>query len=135
MANIEKIKTDISKETDGAWVPFVLGIELKIARAGNPKYKECIRKLVVPVTDSIRDESLTKDEFVDILIKARAKTILLDWKNLDDKDGNPIPYSAAKAEEFFRDPELQDFYKFVVATSESSADFKKALIEDAEKNL
>jgi len=133
--NIERIKTDVSKETDGTWVPFVLGIELKIARAGNPKYKECIRKLVEPVTKEIRNETATLEDFADILIKVRAKTILLDWKNLDDKDGNPIPYSSVKAEEFFRDPELQDFYKFVVATSESSADFKKALIEDAEKNL
>ncbi len=134
MANIERIKTDISKETDGTWVPFILGIELKIARAGNSKYKECIRKLIEPVTKDIRDETATLEDFADILIQVRAKTILLDWKNLDDKDGKPIPYSAAKAEEFFRDLELQDFYKFVVATSESSADFKKVLIEDAEKN-
>ena len=67
-------------------------------------------------------------------MEVRAKTILLDWKNIEDANGNIIPYSSEKAAEFFKDPELKDFYDFVVAISENANQYKKDLIESSEKN-
>lgn len=135
MANIESIKTSIKKEEDGVWVDFIMGIELKIARSRNPKYQELLRKLVEPQRKDIRDDKLTIDELADIVLQVRAKTVLLDWKNIEDSDGKAIPYSPEKAAEFFRDPELNDFYTFVVAISENADQYKKDIIKDSEKNL
>lgn len=131
--DIERIKTDIKKEEEGVWIDFAEGIRLKIARARNIKYMEYLRDLVEPVRGDIRHDKLEAESFAEILLKVRAKTILLDWKNIEEA-GKPVLYSVEKAEEYFRNPELKDFYKFVVAVSENADQYKKDLIEDAEKN-
>ena len=134
MASIEKIKTDVKLEADGKWVDYTLGIRLRIARAGNPAYLEAMRRLTEPMRQEIREKKLTIEDFTEILLKVRAETILLNWENIEDKDGATIPHSPAKVEEFFRDEELKDFYKFVVDVSENSAEYVKQVIEESEKN-
>jgi len=134
MANIESIKTDLDKEVNGVWVEFAEGIELKIARARNPKYQELVRSLVEPKRKEIREDNFSTDKFADILLEVRAKTILLDWRNIEDRKGNTIPYSSIKAIEFFKDPELKDFYTFVVTISENADQYKKDVIADSDKN-
>lgn len=134
MANIESIKTDVKKEESGVWVDFAEGIELKIARARNPKYQELLRNLVEPKKKDIRDDKLTIEQLADVVLEVRAHTVLLDWKNIEDNDGVAIPYSPAKAMEFFRDPELKDFHTFVIAISENADQYKKDLVKDSEKN-
>ena len=134
MANIERIKTSVDKEENGVWVDFAEGIQLKIARARNPKYQEFLRDLVEPKRVEIREDKISIDDFNDILLQVRAKTVLLDWKNIEDNEGKAISYSLEKALEFFRDPELKDFYQFVVAISENADQYKKGVIKNSEKN-
>lgn len=134
MANIEKIKTDSQKEIEGVWVDFALDIKLKIARARNPKYTELVRNLTEPIRVKMRDDTIEMDELNEILLQVRAKTILLDWQNIEDKDGATISYSPEKVEEFFRDPELRDFYKFIIAVSENADQYRKDLVKESEKN-
>ena len=134
MANIECIKTDELKEIEGVWVDYVLGIRLKVARSRNPKYQEELRNLVDPEKKNIREDKLDIQEFANLLNKVRARTILLDWENIDNKDGSPIPFSIAQSEEFFADPELKDFCSFVVAISENADQYAKEVLEDSVKN-
>jgi len=133
MTNINKIKTDISKQNDGTWVDFLMGIRFKIARARNPKYNEMMRKLTENMRLDMREGKFDTKEFNDMLIVVRAHTVLLDWENIDEDD-KPVPYSVEKAMEYFRNPELNDFYTFVVSISESAEAYKKDLVKDAEKN-
>lgn len=134
MANIERIKTDESKETSGVWVDYILGIRLKIARSRNPKYQEELRNLVDPKTKDIREEKLDVQVFADLLNTVRARTILLGWENIDDKGGNPIPFSIEQSEKFFADPELKDFCLFVVAVSENADQYAKEVLDESVKN-
>lgn len=134
MANINAVKTDITKETEGVWEEFILGIKVKVARSRNSRYQEVLRARVDPLKKGIREDSVSIEDLNDILLEVRAETILLDWENIEDKDGNSIPYSKEQAIKFFKDPELKDFYIFIVAVSESSEAYKKDLIKDAEKN-
>ena len=134
MADINSIKTSVDKEENGVWVDFAEGIQLKIARARNPKYQEVLRNLIEPHKKDIRDDKLELEDIEVILLEIRAKTILLDWKNIEE-DGKAVPYSVAKAMEYFKDPELKDFYVFVVTISENADQYKKDLIKDSEKNL
>lgn len=137
MAKLNELKTDVKKETNGMWLDFALGIRLKIARARNPNYQELLRELTEPHRSDLRKDQVEQkviDATADILKQVRAKTILLDWENIEDEKGVEIPYSPEKALEFFRDPELKDFYSFVVISSEDRDNFKKNLVEDSEKN-
>jgi len=135
MANIALIKTDLQKETQGVWIDFEVGIKLKIARARNLAYRELMTKLTEPHRKTIREGGMEFEELEDILKQVRAETILLDWRNIEDEAGNIITYSAKQALEFFRDPELRDFYTFVIVQSENMENFKKELVKDSEKNL
>ena len=134
MASIESIKTDVKLEVDGKWVEYVFGIRLKIARAGNSAYNEAMRNLVDPIKAEIREEKLTIEDFAELLLTVRAKTVLLGWENIEDKEGKCITYSPEKAEEFFKDPELKDFYTFVVGISEDQAQYAKRVDEESVKN-
>ena len=134
MANIESIKTDLKKETEGVWVEFELGIRLKIARARNVAYLELMRKTMEPRRKTIREGGMELEELQDLLKGIQAKTVLLDWENIEDKDGKSIEYSSEQALAFFNDPELRDFYTFVVTQSENMEHFKKELVKEAEKN-
>lgn len=135
MANIESIKTDLQKEDKGVWIDFELGIRLKIARSRNSAYRELMRQLTEPHLKDIREGGLKIEVLEDYLRQVRAKTVLLDWENIEDVHGAPIEYSSEQALVFFNDPELRDFYTFVVMASENMENFKKKLIKDAEKNL
>lgn len=134
MANIEKIKTDSQKEDNGVWIDFEEGIRLKIARARNSAYRELLRQLTEPHRKTIREGDAELELLENLLRQVRAKTILLGWENIEDKDGNSIEYSSEQALAFFKDTELRDFYTFVILESENMENFKKELIEDSEKN-
>ena len=134
MANIEQIKSDLKKETEGVWVEFELGIRLKIARARNVAYLESMRKIMEPRRKTIREGGMEIEELQDLLKQVQAKTVLLGWENIEDKDGESIAYSSDQALTFFNDPELRDFYTFVVTQSENMENFKKELVKDSEKN-
>lgn len=134
MASIESIKTDVSKEVEGVWVNYGSGIKLLIARARNSKYQDVLRELIDPLKKGIREDSVKITDLEDVLLRVRARTILLGWKNIEAADGSEIVYSHEAAEKFFKDPELRDFYIFVVTVSESADRYKKELVEAAEKN-
>lgn len=133
MANINLVKTDIDKETNGVWIEFAEGIQLKIARSRNTKYQEEIRRLIDPIKGELRKDVISTEKFADLLLRVRAKTVLLDWKNIEE-DGVEVPYSVEKAIEYFKNPELKDFYGFVITISEGSEKYKKDIIKDSEKN-
>jgi len=133
MADINSIKIDLKKEIEGIWVDFAEGIQLKIARVRNVKYIELLQNLIEPYRKNIREDKVKAEDFADILLEVRAKTILLDWKNIEE-NGKSIPYSVEKAIEYFKNPELKDFYNFVVIVSENADQYKKDLIKDSEKN-
>jgi len=134
MACIEKIKSDLKKENEGVWIPFAEGIELKIAKARNPCYLDKLYALVQPHRQSIRDDTINADALEGILKTVRAETVLLGWKNIEDKNGQTISYSSKQALEFFNDPELKELYAFVVITSERTELYRKDLVKESEKN-
>lgn len=133
MPGLKSIKTSASHELNGIWTNYQ-GIKLLVARSGNLNYCEAMRNLVEPIKKEIREDKTTVEDFAELLIQARSKTVLLGWENLTDDDGKEIPYSSDKAAEFFRDPELHDFYKFVVAVSEDSGRYAKEANEESVKN-
>jgi len=101
MANIDSVKTDIDKETNGVWVDFAAGIQLKIARSRNLKYQEEIRRLLEPAVGEMRNEIITTEAFAALLLRVRAKTVLLDWKNIEE-NGVTVPYSVEKAIKYIK---------------------------------
>ena len=79
-------------------------------------------------------KELTDEQRIDVQKEVAAQTILVDWKGVEDDDGQPIPYSSDTALEWFRDKELWRLWNFVFMQSFEEENFRKEQIQDAEKN-
>lgn len=133
MADIGRVKTDTKKEVEGIWVDFAEGIRLLIARAGNYKYEQLLSSLTEPHLKKIRAGLYDQEKYDKLVKRARSETILLDWENIEE-DGQTVPYSPQKALEWFLDPELKDFYNFVVMKSQDVDSYRKDVEGDSVGN-
>jgi hypothetical protein len=134
MAKLSSIKTDLSKVADGVWVTYGdTDIELLIASTESRPYKRARDRLMKPHLRQVR-KRMTGEEILDVIKPAVAKHILLDWRNLQDDDGQLISYSPEKAMEFFENPALGDFYTFILEVAGETAMFRQQDLEDAAGN-
>lgn len=129
MGNINAVRMDLDKEVQGTWVPFRdTDIELKIARWNNPTYVEAEQRVIEQRKVTLGAKELTDDQLLDARKEAASETILVDWRNVEDDDGS-VEYNHAKALEYFRDPELQSLWTFVVLESMKDTNFRKQRLE------
>ena len=83
--------TDSNKEVKGVWHDdFGDGLEVKIARIGNPIYQKTFNDISKPHRKAIRRGTLKDETAEKLLIKAMAKAIVLDWKGLSE-NGSEVP--------------------------------------------
>ena len=143
--NIKQLSFDRSKEQNGVWVdengivvptPEGDGLFLKIARLGNPGYKEHLRKLGKPHQRKIRKGNVKIELVEELSKKAIAKHVLLDWKNLQDENEKgklvDVPFSEKKALEYLK--QYEEFYEMVVEFATDAELFRQELQEDSEGN-
>jgi hypothetical protein len=62
-----------------------------------------------------------------LLREVYAETVVLDWENVEDADGNPMPFNAANAVKLFTD--LPDLFRDIQEQSQRSALFRAELLE------
>jgi hypothetical protein len=120
---ISRFATDLDLEENGVWVDIGEGAELLVARVGNPRYSEAIRKLTKPVRQQLRNDTLPADKMDEIMLKAFSETILLDWKGIEDDNGKPIKYSTENAYQLMRD--LKDFRAIVDEIARAGEAYRK----------
>ena len=126
--NIEKLRAT----NDGVWAECGGGLRIKVARMGNPAYEESIRKSAKPFMRQMRLGTMNVEDMEGLAMKAIAKHIILDWENLDDNDGTPIPFSPDKALELFK--EYHDFYTMVKEVSGEAEIFRSDEMDEAAGN-
>ncbi|MBB76531.1 MAG: hypothetical protein CMJ75_18660 [Planctomycetaceae bacterium] len=134
MAKLGDFATDLNKERDGIWFRYHgSDFECRIARIGNPNFEGAKRR-------ALRDEKvrraveggLTVKESKHALAPLVAEYILVDWRGLEDDDGNPLPYSIEKATEMLRDDRYRDVYDWVLNQANNGDFFLATEAEDAE---
>lgn len=76
---------------DGIWRDFN-GAQLLIGRAGSTDFLQCKDELERPYRKRIDRGTLSASKQRELNTKAIAKSILLDWKNVEDESGNAVPY-------------------------------------------
>lgn len=127
-----KLKTDENLENEGTWVDYESTFRVKIARIGCRRYKEYMMKAGKPHMRSLKRGEIDNDLADDILRKAIAETILLDWEGLYDDNDNPIPFSKENALTCLN--ESTDFYLEIFAMAQDRENFKIKDQAIAEKN-
>lgn len=82
-------RNDNGKALGGTWRP-IMGGEFLIARAGNPNYLAAQER-------NGKRRAATAEERQEVLYRSIAEGILLDWREVVDKDDKAIPYSVDAA--------------------------------------
>ncbi|MBW7990050.1 MAG: hypothetical protein FVQ84_08555 [Planctomycetes bacterium] len=127
-----ELKTDETMEEDGVWIQYADDFWVKLARLDNKKATKLLRKLEKPYKRQIRLGTISDDVQKKNIIQLVARTVLLEWRGLENDDGSPDLFSKERAEE--RLSESKDFLKDVLQMSQEPANFRKELQEDAEGN-
>ena len=131
MARLRDFKVDADKETKGVWCDVGEDLRLLIAGADNAEYRKYRDHLLQQVARHARSKQAA-EKIEDITMRAMARHVLLGWENLDDDNGEPIPYSHEKALGVLR--ESRELYTIVAGYANDQALFRAEELEDAEKN-
>lgn len=125
-----KLRTSEQKETEGVWMDAVGNLRLKLARLGNKKYQAYLREISKPHLSAIRRQAVEAEKVDSLTQRGLAKYVVLDWQNLEDDAGNPVPYSPEKALELLTT--LPEFYRMVLEMSNDIEQFRE---EDTAETL
>lgn len=106
---------DSKKEIEGSEM-FYMGIKLIIARANNVKFKRMFRETLKPHKRDFDKGILSEEIAEDLMTGCIAKTILVGWEDLVDKDGKEWPYTVKNAEALLS--EDRDVYDAITEFSE-----------------
>ena len=132
MSIYSQFATDENLETKGIWLEYDEGASFLVARAGgsNVKFKKFLEKATRPHRRAIQRGTIS-DEVVDkIMMQAYAKHVVLGWKNITDKKGNPIEFTEANFIKLMQD--LKDLWIDIQTQAQNMALFI-ADVKEAEK--
>jgi len=130
MEIVKQFAVNEERAEQGVWIPIGEDARLKVARANNPNFRRVFRKLITPYTAAIRSNSLPDDVDDQIMIRAIAETILVDWQGITE-NGEPIPYSVEKARKYLQH---EPFRELVMNFARDLSLYKEAMDEETEKN-
>lgn len=131
MVKLSSIKLDLS---DTAEVEYAEGIKVNLRRMPNPDFDAFMSKLRKPQLHRIRKGKMSDDETSNLIKNAMASTVVTGWSGLEDDSGVEIKFSSDKCFEFFKDPELYDFYQFCRTEAADVDNFMRADENDAVGN-
>lgn len=133
---LSKFKQDVVSAEDGTMVDMGDGLVVTVARIGNKKYNESIKKQTAPHQRQIRNKNLPDEVFETIMNHAIADAVLIGWDGLQDENGVNIPYSKEKAFEIMSNPAYKDFKDSIVDLANEFEAFRAAEVaETATKSL
>lgn len=124
---------DVDKFEEGAWEDFQGG-RFKIARMGNPRYRDTMRQLEKRYR-KLHGDDLTAEQQDEMHAEGMATALLTGWEGIIKRGdgGEPVevPYSAESAKALLlRDPKL---VAFVAAKSADLERFENEDVEDQTK--
>lgn len=135
---ISKMKFDKARESGGVWCDFDVHPDpakicrVKIARIHTPQYDDTMRKLSKPYQKLILDGSIPTEVLNEIQCRAAAQCLVKDWVNVEDDNGNPVPFSKENAYEIMSS--AQQFFKTVMDFAAQNELFRLDVVEEAQGN-
>lgn len=117
-----------SKIDEGSWGEFE-GSKFLIVHSGNIRFQRTLARLQAPHRQKIERGRMDPAELKNILCRAMAEALILDWRNVLDKKGNEAPFSKENVEIALKQNDL--FREFVMDFSNDMNNFR----EDEEADL
>lgn len=140
MSLYKQFKTDDNLERTGILLQYGVNerngepITIRVARAGgsNSAYLKKIEAKVKPFRRQIQNETIEKPVVDKMLRETYAESVVLGWENVDDKQGNPLPFTVQNCIQLFE--ELPDLFTDVQEQAQKAALFRADVLEADSKN-
>lgn len=139
MGLYDQFETDNKKESEGIILNYGKNskgdpIDIRIARAGgaNAKFARVAEVVMRPYRRHIANESIDINVVEDLLRKVYAKSVVLGWSGVEDRDGNDLPFTEDNVVKILTD--LPDLFKDIRDMAEKQALFKRDALEKEAKN-
>lgn len=135
---LNSLKTNAAAAIEGRWVkdmPGLGNIEVRVLGTNNPAYRRRLQAMYRALPPAKRKngaiDPIENDRIIGTCLLDHC---LLDWRNVEDDDGNPIPYSREAATPLLTEPDFAAFRDGVLAAASSVDDEEAEADEDTEKN-
>lgn len=106
-----------------------LPITIRIARAGgaNTQYAKRMEIKVKPFRRQIQTETIEKNQLDKLIRDVFCETVVLGWENVEDENGNDLPFSLEAAIKLFTD--LPDLFADVQEQASKASLFRTDIKE------
>lgn len=131
---LSAISTCPDMEKDGVWVGYLNDVEFKIARHASPAYMEYLSKISKEHKGKLRSTEEQVELLMDLTSQCLANVVLIDWKGVQDEDGNETAYTPELGLELMRDPAFHDMRQFILEIAQNADEYRKKDIEGTVKN-
>ena len=135
----KQFETNASLEKTGVTIEYGSNstgkvISFRVARAGgqNTAYLTYLEAKLKPHRRMLQMDTMDPKLFENIVMDAFATTVVLGWEGVEDRNGNPLPYTPNNAMVLFTD--LPDLYKDLQEQSTKVALFRNDVLEADIKN-
>lgn len=134
-------KTDTNLEVQGIWLEYGLvdgdmnrPIRIKVSRAGgsNTRFARLLEAKTKPHRRSIQTETLDPKLAEQMFKEVYAESIILDWVNVQDEEGNDLPFSRDNVIKVLSD--LPDLWADVREQCNKVALFRQTILENDSGN-
>ena len=139
MSLFKQFETNKEIEQSGVWIEFGPNNDgtvpgFKIARAGkrNKKWLKAVERLTKPREFEIKRKLIDTESAEKIMQKAFVEGVLLDWRNVQDRNGNQIAFSTDSAMSLF--DQLPELYDVLQDNAEKAEFFRQEALENEAKN-
>lgn len=131
--------TDAKIEKEGVILQYGtnsknLPIGIRVARAGgaNQAFNKRMEIKSKPYRRQIQTETIERKTLEKLVLEVFCETVVLDWENVEDADGNEMPFNYDNAVKLFTD--LPDLFADVQEQASKSALFRAEIREAAAGN-
>lgn len=131
---------DLKAEEEGRWFLNVRpGLDLLIAREGNPIYQDRLGDLIREEVGEDIDPGEAAPEAVHrASLRAVGERLLLGWRYQGEPllpfQGDLLEYSKANSVQVMTTPEMRDFANYVFRLARNAENFRKKRLEGEAKN-
>ena len=117
---LTSLQVDPVKAKEGVWFEYDDDVQFLVARMGNSQFQTFLQKHRKLAQVSRANSELMQE----VTRKAAAHTILLDWKGIEDDEGNPLAYTPELGFEIFCKEEYSVIYQFIMQCSGEVESFR-----------
>lgn len=126
----DQFESDASLESEGKWID-VGTMRFKLARAGgdNEAFIKTASKRFKPFQAAMAADTMPKQLATELVVDVFVGTILKDWKDVYDREGEKIEYSKDAAKALLT--ELPNLFMALQQESQKMGNFRKENLEAA----